>query len=379
MRRWLQPANRESRACIANCGPYDWGQVLPKMPPISQEVFRVRSHAKTMDEAYTLAKKITLEGAAERITCPLLVVFGAGDRLIAPSEGERLAKAAKGPSELVIYEEGNHVCFNISYKFRPLTARLDGKTVDGLNESHSARFQIRFAIHSLPGNHNCDVQNVCSIIDLAAQRPNCKIGIGRGRRNANKFFPTRADVLSGSQAPLAEDSVVDEKPPSTCNSPATILSVTRPLTGFPLFSPASTIRPPLRTNSTACSTGSVEPSEMSSTTSAISPPVTWRTRSTMSSLLTSTVTSAPNSFANASRPASCDSPEIVTVFAPAKRAAKTARMPRWPGPRITTCSPACSFGVSSNQWTTPDSGLKSVKTSLGIFVGAFFICASGCR
>ena len=30
------------RACIANCGPYDWGQVLPKMPPISQEVFRVR-------------------------------------------------------------------------------------------------------------------------------------------------------------------------------------------------------------------------------------------------------------------------------------------------------------------------------------------------
>jgi pimeloyl-ACP methyl ester carboxylesterase len=64
----------------------------------------VRSHAKTMDEAYALAKKITLEGAAERITCPLLVVFGAGDRLIAPSEGERLAKA-KGPSELVILKK----------------------------------------------------------------------------------------------------------------------------------------------------------------------------------------------------------------------------------------------------------------------------------
>jgi dienelactone hydrolase len=109
------------KACIANCGPYDWGQVLPKMPPISQEVFRVRSHAKTMDEAYALAKKITLDGAAERIKCPLLVVFGAGDRLIAPSEGERLAQAAEGPSELVIFEEGNHVCFNISYKFRPLT------------------------------------------------------------------------------------------------------------------------------------------------------------------------------------------------------------------------------------------------------------------
>ena len=65
------------KACIANCGPYDWGQALPKMPPISQEVFRVRSHAKTMEEAYALAKKIRLDGAAERITCPLLVVFGA--------------------------------------------------------------------------------------------------------------------------------------------------------------------------------------------------------------------------------------------------------------------------------------------------------------
>jgi dienelactone hydrolase len=110
------------KACIANCGPYDWGTVLPKMPKVSQEVFRVRSHAKTMDEAHALARKITLEGVAQRIMCPLLVVFGAGDRLISPSEGERLVKTASGPSELVVYEEGNHVCFNISYKFRPLTA-----------------------------------------------------------------------------------------------------------------------------------------------------------------------------------------------------------------------------------------------------------------
>jgi len=109
------------KACIANCGPYDWGRVLPQMPKVSQEVFRVRSHAKSMDEAHQLARRITLEGAAERIKCPLLVVFGAGDRLIPPSEGERLVKAVSGPSELVVYEEGNHVCFNISYKFRPLT------------------------------------------------------------------------------------------------------------------------------------------------------------------------------------------------------------------------------------------------------------------
>ena len=34
------------KACIANCGPFDWGTVLPKMPKVSQEVFRVRSHSQ---------------------------------------------------------------------------------------------------------------------------------------------------------------------------------------------------------------------------------------------------------------------------------------------------------------------------------------------
>jgi dipeptidyl aminopeptidase/acylaminoacyl peptidase len=110
------------KACISNCGPYDWSKILPQMPKVSQEVFRVRSHSKTLADAQKLAEQLTLEGQAENIQCPLLVVFGGGDRLIPPSEGERLARAARGPSEFVLYPEGNHVCFNISYKFRPLTA-----------------------------------------------------------------------------------------------------------------------------------------------------------------------------------------------------------------------------------------------------------------
>jgi dienelactone hydrolase len=119
------------KGCIANCGPYDWGQVLPKMPRVSQEVFRVRSHSNTIEEAHERGKMLTLEGRAQNIRCPLLVVFGAGDRLIAPEEGERLAKGASGPSELVIYPEGNHVCFNISYKFRPLTGDWMAKQLRG--------------------------------------------------------------------------------------------------------------------------------------------------------------------------------------------------------------------------------------------------------
>ena len=110
------------KACIANCGPFDWPVLLPKLPKLSQEVFRVRSHARTVAEVQEVAAQLTLAGKAENIRCPLLIVFGGGDRLVPPAEGERLARAASGPTEFVVYPEGNHVCFNISYKFRPLTA-----------------------------------------------------------------------------------------------------------------------------------------------------------------------------------------------------------------------------------------------------------------
>ena len=109
------------KACIANCGPFDFAPVIAQMPEVSREVFRARSHAQTQAEADAVAKTLTLEGKAQNIRCPLLIVFGGNDRLVPPSEGERLAKAASGPTEFVVYDDGNHVCFNISYKFRPLT------------------------------------------------------------------------------------------------------------------------------------------------------------------------------------------------------------------------------------------------------------------
>jgi dienelactone hydrolase len=110
------------KACVANCGPFDFGRVLPQMPKVSQETFRIRSHAGSMADAVKIASRLSLADCAHQIRCPLLVVFGGGDRLIPPAEGERLARAASGPTDFVVYPEGNHVCFNIPYKFRPLTA-----------------------------------------------------------------------------------------------------------------------------------------------------------------------------------------------------------------------------------------------------------------
>ena len=35
--------------------------MLPKMPNVSQEVFRVRSHSKTIEEAHARGRLLTLE------------------------------------------------------------------------------------------------------------------------------------------------------------------------------------------------------------------------------------------------------------------------------------------------------------------------------
>jgi dienelactone hydrolase len=111
------------KACVANCGPFDYGKLFLARPKTHlREMFMVRSHSRNDAEALEVARGLSLNDIAHQIKCPLLVVFGGGDKLIPPSEGERLAREASGPSEFIYYEEGNHVCFNISYKFRPLTA-----------------------------------------------------------------------------------------------------------------------------------------------------------------------------------------------------------------------------------------------------------------
>jgi esterase/lipase len=76
----------------------------------------------TLKQALEFAHELTLKSKVQSIACPTLIVFGAGDKIIPVSEGQLLKQAITSKAELVIYEEGNHVCFNIPYKFRPLTA-----------------------------------------------------------------------------------------------------------------------------------------------------------------------------------------------------------------------------------------------------------------
>ncbi|MFQ5855518.1 MAG: alpha/beta hydrolase family protein, partial [Anaerolineae bacterium] len=109
------------KAAAAIGGPYNFGECWSQLPPITRETFMHHSGAKDEEEAREKASQLDLQEVLPRITQPLLVVFGKLDRLIPWQHAERVAAEVPN-AELVMYPEGNHVCNNIPYKYRPLVA-----------------------------------------------------------------------------------------------------------------------------------------------------------------------------------------------------------------------------------------------------------------
>jgi dienelactone hydrolase len=106
------------KACIALGGPYDWSEAWDGLPELTREAFRVRSHCATQQEALRRAANLSLNGVAQNITCPIFIMTGKLDRLIPWQHAERLARDVKGPADLLIVEDGNHVANNRGYRWR---------------------------------------------------------------------------------------------------------------------------------------------------------------------------------------------------------------------------------------------------------------------
>jgi 2,6-dihydroxypseudooxynicotine hydrolase len=113
--------DRRLTAACAIGGPYDFGELWDSLPPNTRETFTHHSGAGDQEQARRRAGELSLQGIASKITSPLLVIFGKLDRLIPYQHAQRLASEAPG-ARLVMFEEGNHVCNNIPYKYRPLAA-----------------------------------------------------------------------------------------------------------------------------------------------------------------------------------------------------------------------------------------------------------------
>ncbi len=110
------------KACIALGGPFNMGKAWDGLPELTREAFRVRSHGKTQEDGRKVALTLSLEGIAQNITCPIFIVNGRRDRIIPPADAERLAREVRGPVELMMIEDGNHIGNNRAYRWRSQTA-----------------------------------------------------------------------------------------------------------------------------------------------------------------------------------------------------------------------------------------------------------------
>ena len=124
-RRLLRAARRRLRAAPAGgagvSGPRNFGALWDDLPELTRESFAFYSRSPDDATARERAEALDLAGVAERISQPLLVI--AGKPRPADPVGVDRGVAEEAPdATFVLYEEGNHVCNNVAYRYRPLLA-----------------------------------------------------------------------------------------------------------------------------------------------------------------------------------------------------------------------------------------------------------------
>ena len=110
------------KAAISLASGYNLAKHFDRYPILTQEAFIYRLKAPDEASARERLKQFDLQGVMERVTCPLLVVMGRLDRLFPAEDAEQMAAEAGGEADLWMFEDGNHVCNNIPYKYRPQQA-----------------------------------------------------------------------------------------------------------------------------------------------------------------------------------------------------------------------------------------------------------------
>jgi 2,6-dihydroxypseudooxynicotine hydrolase len=110
------------KACIALGGPFNMGAAWGGLPELTREAFRIRSRCRTDEDAHKNADTLSLESVAQNITCPIFILNGRLDRIVPAADAERLARTVRGPVQLMMIEDGNHIANNRAYRWRSASA-----------------------------------------------------------------------------------------------------------------------------------------------------------------------------------------------------------------------------------------------------------------
>ncbi|MGH8871362.1 MAG: alpha/beta hydrolase family protein [Acidimicrobiia bacterium] len=119
------------KAVVANCGPYDWGEIYDQLPSVTRGAFRHYSWSESKEQAKERAAELDLTGVARQISQPLVVVHGMLDPLI-PVEHARRIAAEAADATLIEVEDAVHGVNNLSYRYAPavndwMAERLGGR------------------------------------------------------------------------------------------------------------------------------------------------------------------------------------------------------------------------------------------------------------
>jgi pimeloyl-ACP methyl ester carboxylesterase len=109
------------RAVAGVSGAFNFGECWDGLPPLTREAFAHHSGAEDEEDARSKALELDLAPVIAELDRPVLMVTGKLDRIIPWEQTKRIADEAQN-GQFVFYEEGNHVCNNIPYKYRPLVA-----------------------------------------------------------------------------------------------------------------------------------------------------------------------------------------------------------------------------------------------------------------
>ncbi|UJA20446.1 alpha/beta hydrolase [Thermoleophilia bacterium SCSIO 60948] len=109
------------KAAAGVCGPWNFGEIWDHIPGLTRDSFTYYSRSADQEAGREAALELGLDGVADQIEQPLLIIAGKLDRLIPWEQTKRIADAAPN-GEFVVYDEGNHVCNNVAYRYRPLVA-----------------------------------------------------------------------------------------------------------------------------------------------------------------------------------------------------------------------------------------------------------------
>jgi dipeptidyl aminopeptidase/acylaminoacyl peptidase len=101
-------------AVLANCAPWSLGDEWSRLVPLYRAKYIWNLGGGSEETARNRAQAMTLDGVAERVDVPALVIFGGADALMDADRNGRRTAEALPKGELWMFELGNHGVTNFA-------------------------------------------------------------------------------------------------------------------------------------------------------------------------------------------------------------------------------------------------------------------------